>query len=302
MSKWLMIVGMIAVLQTVMMAECSIESQKEAKQLYKKALNIDNVSEQLNFLQKSLDKCYSPEIDIQTSLLKGDIAYENKKYKSAKNYYNKMLTLIDQIKDPGSKKELHLLSYECLRDTYKAMGENELASIMQEKYDMRKRQKDHNRVTNLVSASSIVKELQLSSGEGSFRGVGVTQAVSLQVNYKYDSVSFSDDGKRQAKELAIALKELQIDYPGTKVEIVGYTDTKGDAKYNFNLSNRRADSLKKYLLSNFTFGKITFTSNGKGESEPICREGYVVKNANEYGCSGSEDKEESRRVEIIFGY
>lgn len=302
MNRWLIIVGMMAVIQTLMMAECSIESQKEAKQIYEKALNTDSNSEQLSFLQKSLDSCYSPEIDIQIALLKGDIAYDNKKYKTAKNYYNKMLTLIDKIKDTESKKELHLLSYVCLRDTYKAMGENELASIMQEKYDMRKRQKDNSHITNLVSSGDIVKELQLSNAEGTFRGVGVTQAVSLHVNYKYDSVSFSDDGKMQARELAIALKELQIDYPGTKVEIVGYTDTKGDAKYNLNLSNRRANSLKKYLVSNFTFNKISFSYTGKGESEPICSEGYVVKNNNEYRCSGNEDTDGSRRVEIIFGY
>ncbi len=48
-------------------------------------------------------------------------------------------------------------------------------------------------MVNLVSSRDIVKELQLSTDEGSFRGVSVTQAVSLHVNYKFDSVSFSND-------------------------------------------------------------------------------------------------------------
>ncbi len=297
-----MLLGFILVSQTVeVKAECSVGSQQEAKQIYKKALNADTVSKQLDFLQKSLNSCYSPEIEVQIFLLKGDMAFDKKNYKNAKNYYNKMLILVDQIKDPKSRKRLHLLSYECLKDTYKAMGEDELASIMQQKYDMRKRQKESSVTSSIVSSGDIVKGLQLKS-VGGFRGVSIKQSVSLHVNFEFDSVAFSDEGKKQAHELAIALKELQFDYPNAKVDIVGYTDTKGNAKYNLNLSSKRARALKKYLTTRFTFNKLHFTSTGKGESEPICSKGSVEKYDGEYGCTGSEDTIASRRVEIIFGY
>lgn len=300
MNKWFIGILILALFQVEIVAQCDVYAQQKAKEKYQKALNASNTLEQLSFLQQSLDSCYSPEVEVQISLLKGDTAYDNQEYKKAKEYYNKMLELVDQIKDPAVRKELHLLSYQCLEDTYKAMNEYELASIMKQKYDMRK--ENDTQASNdveLVSSDMIVKALQLPKN---FKGVGVTQSINLHVNYKYDSVEFTNEGEVQSKELAVALKELQIDYPGTKVEIIGYTDSRGSAVYNLDLSKRRAEALKQYLVTNFTFDQIGFSSTGHGESELICKEGHITHINGEYSCTGSEDNVQSRRVEVVFGY
>lgn len=300
MNKLIINTLMFVLIQTQLIAECDAYAQEKANEYYQKALNVESAVEQLSFLQQSLDSCYSPEVEIQVELLKGDAAYDNKEYKKARNHYNDMLKILDQVKDPATRKELHLLSYKCLEDTYKAMNENELASIMRQKYDMRERRGlTATSNTQLVSADTIVRALKLPEN---FKGVGVTQSVNLYVNYKYDSVEFTDDGIVQAKELALALKELQLDHSGANVEIIGYTDTKGSAKYNLNLSDRRALALKRYLLNNFTFDQLRFVSNGRGESSPICLDGKADRMNGEYHCTGSEDRLRSRRVEVVFGY
>jgi len=300
MNKWIVMAGIALMGQSAAVAECSTASRQEAQAMYQKALQSQGTVKQLTLLEASLEKCYSPEIDIQISLLRGDVAYGNKQYKKAKNHYNNMLTLIGQVKDPDTQKQLHLLSYTCLRDTYQAMGEKELASIMQHKYDERKSQTQSISADTIASAQKIVRSLRL--GSGNFKGVSVTQSVNLHVNFQFDSDAFSEEGEAQARELAIALKELQADYPGAKVEIIGYTDTKGKAAYNQKLSERRARALVRFLTSGYHFDKIAFSSQGKGEQEPKCREGYVIKKQGEYTCTGSEDTRQSRRVEIRFGY
>jgi len=83
-NRWLIIY--IILWQNLLFGECSISSKEEAIKLYKQAIKIDNISKELNLLEKSLNSCYSPEINIQISLIKGDIAYDKKEYKSAKNY------------------------------------------------------------------------------------------------------------------------------------------------------------------------------------------------------------------------
>ena len=133
-NRWLIIY--IILWQNLLFGECSISSKEEAIKLYKQAIKIDNISKELNLLEKSLNSCYSPEINIQISLIKGDIAYDKKEYKSAKNHYSNMLRLIDKIKDKTSKKEFHLLSYKSLKNSYKAMNKNDLASIMGDKYNL----------------------------------------------------------------------------------------------------------------------------------------------------------------------
>lgn len=306
MNKWLSIVGIVAVLQVGVGADCSSYAKKESLELYKKAYKSTTIADQFELLNQSMQTCYSPEVDAQISLLNGDVAFGLKKYMDAKNYYNKILSVVNQIPSASTKKQLHLVSYECLRDTYKAMGEKELSAIMQEKYNMVKNQNENSFITTLVSSNSIHSSLKLPIGTSakgiSFKGARVTQSINLHVNFKFDSSEFSSDGKKQARELAIALKELQLDFPNSNVEILGFTDTKGSANYNFSLSKRRASALKNYLKSTFTFNKLDFQSKGYGETQPVCSQGDVHEYKGEYSCSGKEDKESSRRVEIIFGY
>ena len=57
-------------------------------------------------------------------------------------------------------------------------------------------------------------------------------------------------------------------FPAYKVRIVGHTDSKGTDEYNQGLSERRADSVFKYLVANDVV-KDRLTTEGKGETQPI---------------------------------
>lgn len=69
------------------------------------------------------------------------------------------------------------------------------------------------------------------------------------------------------------------------LEIQGHTDDKGSDKYNLTLSQNRADSVKKYLVSKGVSAD-TITATGFGESQPL------VPNDSD------ANREKNRRVEF----
>lgn len=84
-------------------------------------------------------------------------------------------------------------------------------------------------------------------------------------------------------ELARSLQQ----YPQSVVQIVGHTDSDGDAAFNQQLSERRANAVADVLLNQgVPFGRVqTF---GRGESQP------VATNLT------PEGKQQNRRVEIVI--
>jgi len=75
-------------------------------------------------------------------------------------------------------------------------------------------------------------------------------------------------------------------YGKTELLIVGHTDSTGSASYNQQLSERRAEAVKQYLLSRKVVPQ-RLSSFGKGESQP------VASNASAAG------RRLNRRVDII---
>ena len=81
------------------------------------------------------------------------------------------------------------------------------------------------------------------------------------------------------------LVELLKKNPTVKIEISGYTDDKGDEKYNQVLSQKRAESVMDYLIQK-GIDKIRLTAKGYGETQPI------APNDTE------ENKAKNRRTEL----
>lgn len=76
-------------------------------------------------------------------------------------------------------------------------------------------------------------------------------------------------------------------YPDRSVTIEGHTDNVGSEDSNFSLSERRASSVKSYLV-NQGVASSRVTSTGKGEGSP------VAGNESETG------RQQNRRVEVII--
>lgn len=76
-------------------------------------------------------------------------------------------------------------------------------------------------------------------------------------------------------------------YPDRTATIEGHTDSMGSEDYNHALSERRADSVKSYLVGQGV-GAVRLTASGKGESEPV---------ADNDSAAG---RQQNRRVEVII--
>ena len=90
-------------------------------------------------------------------------------------------------------------------------------------------------------------------------------------------------------ELEKVLAVLQS-YPAAKVLIEGHTDGKGSDQYNQPLSERRADSVRRWLVEH---GAATpMTTHGWGKTRPI------APNTKPNGADDPEGRQKNRRVEI----
>lgn len=83
------------------------------------------------------------------------------------------------------------------------------------------------------------------------------------------------------------LASFMTEYPQRTAAIEGYTDSLGSEQYNQDLSQRRADSVKGYLVGHgVDTGRLS--SSGRGENAP------VADNASPAG------RQQNRRVEVII--
>jgi OOP family OmpA-OmpF porin len=77
-------------------------------------------------------------------------------------------------------------------------------------------------------------------------------------------------------------------YPETTVAIEGNTDNVGGKKYNQKLSERRAESVKDYLVKKLGVDASKISSVGYGMSKPIADN------------KTAEGKQKNRRVDAVF--
>ena len=80
------------------------------------------------------------------------------------------------------------------------------------------------------------------------RGIGVRlrAKVDLKIPFELNSSRLAPGSERQLDQLSKALtKEALANY---RFEVAGHTDASGSAAYNRQLSERRAESVKRYLI------------------------------------------------------
>jgi len=59
------------------------------------------------------------------------------------------------------------------------------------------------------------------------------------------------------------------DFPSIRIEISGHTDSTGSREYNLDLSRRRAESVKRYLVTEGGVEESRVQTRGAGPDEPI---------------------------------
>jgi adhesin transport system outer membrane protein len=88
---------------------------------------------------------------------------------------------------------------------------------------------------------------------------------TLKIEFDVDSSVVKQEYKAAIGELADLLKR----FPETVVEIQGHASKQGSARYNRELSQRRADSVAKVLIEEFGIAADRVTSIGYGFSRPL---------------------------------
>lgn len=109
-----------------------------------------------------------------------------------------------------------------------------------------------------------------------------TVTLGAHALFNHDKSNLRPEGKAELDALASRLKALSS---VQSITVIGHTDSQGTDAYNQGLSERRAMSVKNYLVQQGVNGEVISTS-GKGESSP------VASNAT------PEGRQQNRRVEI----
>ena len=120
------------------------------------------------------------------------------------------------------------------------------------------------------------------------RGREVRIALSADVLFDFDKADLKSEARPQLEKVAVVLKE----YPNATARVEGHTDGKGDAAYNQRLSERRAETVRKWFESEGV--KTRLSSKGWGKTKP------VVPNARPDGKDDPEGRQKNRRVEIML--
>ncbi|VDC28651.1 OmpA family protein [Pseudogemmobacter humi] len=121
-------------------------------------------------------------------------------------------------------------------------------------------------------------------------GVGVTNHGDYLVVNMPQDLLFATDSATLSGSLTRdlnAVAQSLLKYPNSTIQVVGHTDSTGDAAYNMDLSQRRASAVASVLRNNgVPSGRISAV--GRGEDQP------VATNLT------PEGRAKNRRVEIFI--
>jgi len=109
-----------------------------------------------------------------------------------------------------------------------------------------------------------------------------TPTETQTVTFKVNSSTLSDQGKQTLDRIAMQVAGQRTGY---MIELQGFTDNTGSENYNINLSQRRAESVLRYLVTkNIPLFRVSIV--GLGEDNP------VAPNNTRQG------RDQNRRVEV----
>jgi flagellar motor protein MotB len=142
--------------------------------------------------------------------------------------------------------------------------------------------------TLTISGVSLGVEGLLRDLNAEVRGREVRIAMSADVLFDFDKADLRKEANPELEKVAAVLKE----YPNATARIDGHTDGKGEAAYNQALSERRAETVRKWLENDGV--KTKMSSKGWGKTKP------VAPNVRPDGKDDVEGRQKNRRVEIVL--
>jgi outer membrane protein OmpA-like peptidoglycan-associated protein len=88
--------------------------------------------------------------------------------------------------------------------------------------------------------------------------------IDLEINFEYNSADISQSSIEAVQHLGEALTDPSL--KGSTFAVSGFTDAKGGDSYNQGLSERRADTVKRYLVEKFHISAGDLITAGYGKT------------------------------------
>jgi len=104
------------------------------------------------------------------------------------------------------------------------------------------------------------------------------------------SITFATDSDKVQQQFFPVLRRVANnlnEYPQSYIDVIGHTDSTGDPNYNQELSQRRADSVSRLLVTRGNVERARIASYGQGEATPIATNDTAA------------GRQANRRVEIV---
>ena len=90
--------------------------------------------------------------------------------------------------------------------------------------------------------------------------------IDLEIHFDYNSADISKSSMPSVQELGKALSNASL--KGSTFVVAGHTDAVGGEAYNQDLSERRADTIKKYLTEKYGITGSDLVTVGYGKTKP----------------------------------
>ena len=114
--------------------------------------------------------------------------------------------------------------------------------------------------------------------------------------FQYDSAALQSSAIEQLQKLAVLIKRN----PNARFTVEGYTDSFGSPEYNLDLSQRRADSVKQYLVQVMGISPAQVETRGYGQTKFLVQPRAIVPNASQAEMNSEiARQQQNRRVVIV---
>ena len=90
--------------------------------------------------------------------------------------------------------------------------------------------------------------------------------IDLEIHFDYNSAEISKASVSAVQEVGKALSDTSL--KGSTFVVAGHTDAIGGESYNQDLSERRADTIKKYLVEKYGITGANLVTVGYGKTKP----------------------------------
>ena len=133
-----------------------------------------------------------------------------------------------------------------------------------QKVDTAAQEKEAKFVNSLRNRST--RSLSLGEREEVAQLAANKPKIDLEIRFDYNSADIAKTSVQAVQELGKALSDASM--KGSTFVVAGHTDAIGGEEYNQGLSERRADTIKRYLTEKFGINGSDLVTVGYGKTKP----------------------------------